>query len=466
MRKSNVLILNLFFSISCFYHPLWKPYFFPETDQFSKLQIQFASAIFLIQPRIYSLSKTSGVEGETIIIDGINFSPQASENAVNFSGSVQATIENATNTSLTIRIPYGAKSGPITIQNRQGSSQSFDTFTVYRYFISFSVGANTELYSLNMNTGAIVANSSSPYALTSNSASFSPNGKFAYSGGFGISYISSYAVNLENGILSSLNANAGATTMDPVFFAFHPTNRFLYVSSFSGASITAFSFDQNTGILTKINDYSQSCFCSLNHLAITPDGKFLYVNGNGGTEPIIGYSVDQNTGALSNLAGSPFGTGVPNMEALLVDSTSNYLYSVASAGVIIGRQIDSFTGNLTAIPGSPFTGTTGNFRAVMHPSGKYFYTVNILGATLAKHDISTNNGSISSANSILNFGSNLQFVTLDPTGTYGFVSNIASNNFYQFKVDPTTGAPSLMNSGNPYPASATPSVPQPFRLAQ
>ncbi|EOQ96451.1 IPT/TIG domain protein [Leptospira wolbachii serovar Codice str. CDC] len=466
MRKFNLNILPLFFCVSCFYHPLWRPYFFPEKDQFSKLHLQLAAALFLIQPRIYSLSKTSGVEGETIVIEGVNFSAEALENKVFFAGPVEAAIDAASQTSVTVRVPYGAKSGAITIQNNQGSSQSLDTFIVYRYFISFSAGTNTELYSLNMNTGEIVATPGSPYPLASNSAKFSANGKFAYSGGFGITNISSYAVNPTNGFLSSLNTNAGTTTIDPVFFAFHPSSRFLYVSSISGASIAAFAFDQNTGILTKINDYNQPCSCSLNHLAITHNGKFLYVTGNGGSEPIIGYLIDQATGVLSNLVGSPFATGISNLEALLIEPTSNYLYSVSGTSVIVGRQIDLSTGSLTAIPGSPFAGTAGNFRAVMHPSGRYFYTVNILGAQLAKHDISLTNGSLSSANSILTFGSNLQFVTLDPTGTYGFVSNISSNNFYQFRVDAVTGGTSLMNSGIPYPASTTPNVPEPFRVAQ
>lgn len=467
MRKYSVtILLTFYFCNSCFYHPLWKPYFFPEKDPLSKLQLQFASVIFLIQPRIYSLSKTSGVEGETIVIGGVNFSAEAEENRVFFSGPVQATIENTSPSSLTVKVPYGAKSGPITIENNKGSTQSFDAFTVYRYFINFFVDPNSELYSLNMNTGEIIAAPGSPYALATNSAKFSPNGKFAYSGGFAITNISSYATNQNTGFLSSFNTNAGTTTVDPVFFAFHPSNKFLYVSSNSGSSIAAFVFDSNTGILTKINDYNQPCSCNLNHLAISPDGKYLYVNGNGGTEPIIGYSIDQNTDVLSNLVGSPFATGIPNLEALLIEPTSNYLYSLSLANGILGRQIDSATGNLTVIPGSPFAGTSGNFRAVMHPSGKYFYTVNITGALLAKHDISLANGSLSAANSILNFGSNLQFITLDPTGTYGFVSNITSNNFYQFKVDAETGVPSLMNSGNPYPASGTPSVPEPFRVAQ
>ncbi|TGL33612.1 IPT/TIG domain protein [Leptospira perdikensis] len=467
MRKPSLLTIILFSFTSCVYHPLWRPYFFPENDSVSKLNLQIASIFFLIQPRIFSFSKNSGVEGETILLEGVNFSEQVSENRVFFSGSIEATINEASTTRLSVQVPLGAKSGAVTIQNKQGVTQSFETFTVYRYFVSFSAGTNTELYTLNMNTGAIIQATGSPYPLISNSAKFSNNGRFAFSGGFGITNISSYMVNPTEGFLSSLNTNAGTTALDPIFFAFHPSNNFFYASTHSSATIGAFVLDQNTGMLTKINDFSQPCSCTLNHLAITPNGKFLYVNGNGGAEPIIGYSIDQTTGALSNLANSPFTAGnTTNMEALIIDSSSQYLYSVAGTNLIIGKQIDPITGNLTAIPGSPFPGTAGNFRAVMHPSGKYFYTVNIAGANLAKHDISPIDGSISAPNSILTFGSNLQFVTLDPTGTYGFVSNIAGNNFYQFKVNADTGVPSLMNSGNPYPASATPSGPEPYRVAQ
>ncbi|TGM01936.1 lactonase family protein [Leptospira jelokensis] len=453
---------------SCFYHPLWKPYFFPDNHTHSKQIVQYSTIFFLIQPRIWNLSASSGVEGEVIVIEGANFSSDINENKVFFADSLPAEIIEASGSRLAIKVPFGAKSGRITIQNQFGMTQSPDRFTVYRYFISFSAGSNTELYSLNMVTGELVSNSLSPFAFASNNAKFTNNGRFAYSGGFGISYISSYSVNSLNGVLSSLSANAGTTTSNPVFFAFHPSNRFLYVSNINGASVSAFQLDENTGILGKIGEFSQPCTCTLNHLAITPDGKFLYVNGNGSPEQIFGYIIDQFTGSLSNISGSPFTTGITNMEALLTEVNSKFIYSVASGsgGVIIGMEINPTTGNLTGIAGSPFTGTFNNFRAVMHPSGKYLYTVNIAGAQLAKHDINPSDGSLSSANSILSFGSNLQFVTLDPTGAYGFVNNTAGNNFYQFKVDGTTGVPSLLNSGNPYSASATPNVPEPFRIAQ
>jgi 6-phosphogluconolactonase (cycloisomerase 2 family) len=469
LKKIILTILICFLTESCFYHPLFKNYFFPNKEKNSDFFLLLAGVNFLNQIRIDSLSNSSGVEEETIVINGSNFSTIASENAVVFTGGFAAEVVSASGTSLMVKVPLGAKSGPIQVSNSLGSAQSSELFTVYRYFITFSAGANTETYTLDINTGVVSPVNGSPYALSNPlGARFSLNGKHAFSGGFGATSISSYSVNQNTGIISLSNSNAGATTIDPVFFAFHPNGKFLYISSVNGASIAAFAYDENTGILTKINDYNQTCSCTLNHLTISPDGRFLYVNGNGGTEPIIGFSIDQTTGILTNIPNSPFATGVPNMEAILIDSSSNYLYSVASSNSsILSMNINQTTGELSPIPGAPsVAGTPGNFRAVMHPSGKFLYTVNIAGATLAKHDIASD-GSLSSPNSTLNFGSNLQFVTLDPTGTYGFVSNPGANNFYVFKVESTTGVPTLLNSGNPYPSSgANNTVPEAYRIAQ
>ncbi|WCL48411.1 beta-propeller fold lactonase family protein [Leptospira sp. GIMC2001] len=472
--KIIVIFLLIFFCSSCFMHPLWKPYFFPEKDD------TLQPYLFGLIPgngsgneaRITSLSKSSGVEGETITIEGANFSSNSQENKVRFSGSVEAEIVSGNDSSLTVQIPPGAKSGIISVETPLGSTQSEGAFTVYRYFISFSTNSNSEVYALNLLNGEITSIPGSPFSLViEQGPKFTLNGKFAFSGGFGgLTQLTSYSVNPENGKLTVLNANAGSTTQNPVFFAFHPSGKFLYVSSnATGAAVAAFGLDQETGSLAKIADYTGCGGCNLNHIATTPNGKFLYVNANSGGEPIIGFSIDQTNGALTRLADT---TGEPNMDALMIDSTSKYLYSVAAANIIIGKNIDQTTGALANILGNPFAGTANNFRAAIHPSGKYLYTVNIGNRQLAKHDISSADGSLSAANSILQFGapgSSLQFVRLDPTGSYGFVSNHdgAQGYFFQFRVDPDSGVPSLMNSGNGISTpGGVPTVPEPFRVAQ
>ena len=79
--------------------------------------------------------------------------------------------------------------------------------------------------------------------------------------------------------------------------------------------------------------------------------KFAYVTIPASNE-IAGYSIDQSTGALTPLAGSPFPVGVGPSSA----ATRGTLLYVANAGSnsMLVYSIDQNTGALTPVSGSPF----------------------------------------------------------------------------------------------------------------
>ncbi len=70
-----------------------------------------------IAPTITSFSPTTGQPGTSITVNGNNFDPIASNNAVYF-GAVAGTITNVSATQLTITIPIGAQYGNITVINK------------------------------------------------------------------------------------------------------------------------------------------------------------------------------------------------------------------------------------------------------------------------------------------------------------------------------------------------------------
>jgi 6-phosphogluconolactonase len=78
---------------------------------------------------------------------------------------------------------------------------------------------------------------------------------------------------------------------------------------------------------------------------------------------VSAYSVDDKTGALTPVPGSPFATGLyPNSVA--VDPTARFVYVVANVfsntgNIVSGYSIDHKTGALTPVPGSPFATGTG-----------------------------------------------------------------------------------------------------------
>ena len=315
-----------------------------------------------------------------------------------------------------------------------------------RYFIYYGQGTATEARTLDTRSGALGPLSESPFSNTLTGYA-DPTGRFMYSAQAIAppNNVRSYTINAYTGTLTPTSSPLASANNYPVYIDFHPNGQFVYAMNYSTLDISAFVIDQSTGNLSKIGDFATSCACgNLAQLRVAPNGKFLYVTGNGGPETITGFSIDQKNGALA-LIGTT-NVGIAGMDAVLVDSTSSYLYAVSSGGTLPGYRIDPNSGALTALPGSPFTGVGGNFRAAMHPTGRFLYTVNILGAQLAWHSIAAD-GSLS-APATLGFGTNLQYVTIDLTGGFGFVNDGTAPSIFQFSIDQATGAASLI-SGTP-----------------
>jgi 6-phosphogluconolactonase len=97
-------------------------------------------------------------------------------------------------------------------------------------------------------------------------------------------------------------------------------------------------------------------------LAITPDGNYLYAGSNAGN--ISAYSIDQSTGALTALPGSPYTVPPAQCEyclssvyinALAIDRSGKFLFVPDwENGVIFVYSIDQSTGALAQVAGSPF----------------------------------------------------------------------------------------------------------------
>jgi len=338
---------------------------------------------------------------------------------------------------------------------------SFGSQRNFLYFVYVPVGTKTEIYSLNPNDGTLSMIPGSPFSVSAGFAD--PAGKFMYTGSFAPApnNVTGYSIDSTTGLLTPTPTPQASANLDPGYMDFTPAGEYVFMENYGSLDVSAFSIDRSTGNLSKISDFATSCACvNLAQVRATPDGKYFYVTGNNGINPITEFSINSSTGNLT-LIGNVAAIG--GMDAVLVDPTSSYLYAVSNGGTIAGYSINSATGVLTALPGSPFAGVVGNLRGAMHPSGKYLYTVNIGGAQLAKHDIASN-GTLSAASTIT-FGTNLQYITIDPSGRYGFVNDGASAHYYVVAIDQTNGTPSLL-AGNPFSASATPGAITAIRIAQ
>src|SRR5258708_12233169 len=98
-------------------------------------------------------------------------------------------------------------------------------------------------------------------------------------------------------------------------------------------------------------------------MAVDQTNHFLYVSTMSG---IAGFTIDQTTGQLKPIAGSPFGANVKGPWTIVVTPNNGFLYELESqnSSTLNGYSIDQNTGALTLLQGSPFSaGTCGSVVA-------------------------------------------------------------------------------------------------------
>lgn len=155
-----------------------------------------------------------------------------------------------------------------------------------------------------------------------------------------------------------------------------PGPEFLYATAITSTSgqILSFSVDRSSGALNPIGSVPGP---TISRGLTSVSNQFLYASDTQNSQ-IDGFSINQTTGALTTLAGSPFSTGTLSFPGVLASppgdlgsSPGSSLLYAADSGMI-----DTFTisaaGAPTALSGSPLTLGAG-FSIVVDPSGGFLY---------------------------------------------------------------------------------------------
>jgi len=125
-----------------------------------------------------------------------------------------------------------------------------------------------------------------------------------------------YSINTGTGTLAALSGSPLSTGTSPESLAIDPAGRFLYGRQRHGHDeVTSYSITPSTGALTAASSTGSGTF-PLN-IVIDPAGLFAYV-ANENSNDISVYALNSTTGALTQVAGSPFGAGV-NPRAVAID---------------------------------------------------------------------------------------------------------------------------------------------------
>lgn len=235
--------------------------------------------------------------------------------------------------------------------------------------------------------------------------------RFLYTSSDGPRILSKASIDPGNGQLRMagyINTNANNFAVFPCQTT-DPSGSFLYVGSGVNTAgvltgeVQIYTIDQATGTLTPLGGSPFAMPAAMDCIEFERTGKFGFAsNGINSSTQLLSFSRDSNTGALTPLTTITL-PGTPTRVAL--DPLGKFLYvglltNNLTSGAALGFSIDSTTGALTAIPGTPFAlpNTLGNFS--FHPSGDFLYMANAGATSIDAYSVNRATGQLTAAGSI------------------------------------------------------------------
>lgn len=176
---------------------------------------------------------------------------------------------------------------------------------------------------------------------------------------------------------------------------------------------------------------------------------------------ISAYAVNATSGALTPVPGSPFATGT-NPDSIAVDPSGKFAYVTtigepSSPSVFIyAYTINASSGALTPVAGSPFSGGPNPTAVTVDPTGTFAFVTNQGNNTISAFRINAASGALAPVvGSPYAVGTSPQGVAA--TSKFAYVTNIADGTVSAFAIDGTSGALTPV-PGSPFAAGQGPGV--------
>ena len=301
--------------------------------------------------------------------------------------------------------------------------------------------------------GAVTGLSGSGLVLQLNSGDnldFTSGGNFTFSAG--IDQGGSYSVTVltqPSGQTCSVHNGSGTigtADISNVIVTCSLPGSYAYVANESSNTISAYAINASTGALTEI---AGSPFASTGTgpvaLAVDPDGTYLYV-ANNTSNTVSVYSIDASSGALAAV-GEPTASGNGPF-ALLVDPSDQFLFVVNKTDNSVS-VFETGTGTLTSISGSPFAVGSEPTSLATDPGGNFLYVTDYAQNAVAVFSIAPGGGTLAAiGGSPFAAGSGALSVAVDPTGTFAYVANETGDSVSMYSLNADTGALAAL-SGSP-----------------
>ena len=223
---------------------------------------------------------------------------------------------------------------------------------------------------------------------------------------------------------------------------------FAFVSNTNSNNISVFQVDESTG---KMSPIVGSPFPTGDggpeFLAVDPLHKFLFV-GNSGGSTVSAFQINSSTGALTPVAGSPFPSG-NRPEGVAVDPMGRFVFVNNQAANSISVFALGANGALTPVAGSPFPANSP-FGLAVNPTGTVLYASNFPDSsasdfnTVTAFQIAANGTLTTTPGSAFPTGNSAGFastvgVAIDPGGKFLFVANHMAQAIVPYQINGANG---------------------------
>jgi 6-phosphogluconolactonase (cycloisomerase 2 family) len=272
-------------------------------------------------------------------------------------------------------------------------------------------------------------------------------------------------------VLGSLQAVPGSPFQAgqyPTALAVTPNGKFAMVTNqFDPGSVSVFAIAPATGSLTQVAGSPFAAGANPLSISIDPTGQFVYVgelgdenSAAGGTTPdgIFAYSINNTTGSLTQLAGSPF-TGSPEPVPLILDPSGAFLFTWGDSDTPAIFTVNSSSGVLTPIAGSTgFASSDGAVGGVaITPNGSFLYSSADTAPGVNGYAINASTGALTPMTGSPFGDASEAYIAVAPGGQFAYVADPVANVVLAYAVNQSTGALSAIVGGTyslpagPYP---------------
>jgi len=217
------------------------------------------------------------------------------------------------------------------------------------------------------------------------------------------------------------------------------SSHYVYAAIPGSNEIVAYREDPNSGVLTQLTGSPVAAGSAVRSIAMHPSGKFLYSANSGDGPPTgdISLFTISSTGALTEVTPRTNVGTTPTLLAMDTAGTFLYVGNAASDNISV-FSIDAGTGVLTAVAGSPFPTGPSPLNMQVSPSGEFLYVTLEESTTGIVEVFSINQGVLTPLlpNNLFTTGGNPYGIAISASGGFLYTANTRDSSISEFMINP------------------------------